>query len=37
MKHHNFAVFKEFATFKPEFFKTIKDYDRQKFTADLMS
>ena len=37
MKHHNFAAFKDFAAFKPEFFKTIKDYDRQKFTADLMS
>ena len=27
----------QFAPFKPEFFKTIKDYNRQKFTADLMS
>ena len=27
----------QFAPFKPEFFKTIKDYNRQKFMADLMS
>ena len=27
----------EFVSFKPEFFKTVKDYNRQKFTADVMS
>ena len=27
----------EFASFRPAFFKTIKDYDRQKFTADVLS
>ncbi|MCL2247240.1 MAG: SulP family inorganic anion transporter, partial [Lentimicrobiaceae bacterium] len=27
----------DFVSFKPEFFKTVKDYNRKKFTADLMS
>ena len=29
--------FTEYISIKPEFFKTVKNYNRQKFTADLMS